>query len=452
MSPPTVVRASDSVTTTTDRLRAPAPVAPRTLEETGIPAELVTELLLKLLFVRGALTGADLAREAGLAYPVVDDLIADARKRQWIEVRGSFGGGPVGYQLGLSGSGKQRALQALDQSGYVGPMPVSLEEFRERVRLQSVHRLRIPRERIREALADLTLSEHVLEAIGPAVNSGRSVFLYGAPGNGKTAVASRIAGVLGDSVFMPHAIFVDGYVITVFDESAHHRAEPPEDAESPPGPRDGRWVRIERPTIVTSGELRLEDLDLRFDPASRVYRAPFQLKALGGALILDDFGRQQASPSDILSRWIMPLDYEVDHLTLHTGAKFRVPFDLLLIFASNLDPEELVDEAYLRRIQYKMEMGDPDRAHYDEIFSREAARLDFTDGVGAVDWIYRECYEARGIRPRACHPRDLLEMVADYTRYHGHEGSIPLTAEHLRFASDHYFTRGHQNGATEAAS
>ncbi len=416
-----------------------APPPPRNLDDVGIPVDSLTDLILKALHQRGTLTAYDLSTRIGLSYLVIDDLVGHLRQHQWVEVRGSEGNGRSGYLLGLSQKGRERVREAIARSSYVGPAPISLAELCATIERQSIHGVRVTPGRVRSALADLTLPEDALKSLGPALNSGRSFFLFGAPGNGKTAVAARLGRMLGEPIYIPHAVEVDGEVITVYD-AAHHRRATPADAPEDEGGGlafDHRYVCVERPVMVTSGELQLEDLDLRFDPVSRVYRAPAQLKAMGGALVLDDFGRQRATPTEILSRWILPLEYEVDYLTLHTGFKFQVPFDCLLAFASNEDPEGLVDEAFLRRIQYKIQLGDPDRDAYEEIFSREAARHGLPHEPTAVDWIYATYYEGRGIQPRGCHPRDLLRLVQDLARYEGRQGR--LDTDSLRFACNTYF-------------
>jgi len=435
------------------RTSIPAPAAPRTLEDVGIPTDILAALILKTLHQRGTMTAYDLSWRLGLSYLVIDDLIGDLRQQQWVDVRGSNGGSRAGYRLGLSQQGVERAREAMLRCSYVGPAPVSLAELSDTIARQSIHEIRVTESRVRSALSDLTLPEAVLASLGPALNSGRSFFLFGPPGNGKTAVAARLGKMLGDPVYVPHAVEVDGEIITVYDAAHHRRAGSPDDPELEAGglSYDRRYVCVERPVMITSGELQLDDLDLRFDPVSRVYRAPAQLKAMNGALVLDDFGRQRASPAEILSRWILPLEYEVDYLTLHTGFKFQVPFDCLLAFSSNLDPVGLVDEAFLRRIQYKIEVRDPDRAGYADIFSREADRCGIVHEPSAVDWIYRTYYGGMGIHPRGCHPRDLLRLVQDRASYAGRDPK--LDPESVAFACSTYFA-AHQaarDNGTEAA-
>jgi predicted ATPase with chaperone activity len=429
-----------------------APPPPRALEDLGISADSLEELILKTLHQSGTVTAHELSSRMGLSYLVIDDLVGNLRRHQWVEVRGSDGSGRSGYQLALSQDGRARAREALARCSYVGPAPISLQELTELIERQSIRDVHVTRDMMRSALDDLTLPEDALRILGPALNSGRSFFLYGPPGNGKTAIATRLGGMFGEPIYLPHAVEVDGEIITVYD-AAHHREVPlpaEEDGDMGGLAHDGRFVRVQRPVMITSGELQLDDLDLRFDPVSRVYRAPAQLKAMGGALVLDDFGRQRASPAEILSRWILPLEYGADYLTLHTGFKFEIPFDCLLVFASNLDPEDLVDEAFLRRIQYKIEMGDPDRASYERIFAREAARLGMPYRVSAVDWIYSTYYEGGGVMPRGCHPRDLLRLVKDMARYE--ERTALLDEASLRTACTTYFAgrRALTNGGQEA--
>lgn len=422
-----------------DRTGVPDPTPPNALEDFDISTQSLADLAVKTLHRNGLLSGYDLSRRLGLSYLVIEELVAHLRERQWVEVRGTTGGGSAGHYLGLSRRGEGRVREALARSSYVGPAPVSLDELCERIESQSIHGVRVTKERVRAALADLTLADDVLGSLGPALSSGRSFFLFGPPGNGKTAVSARLGAVLGEPMYVPHAVEVDGEIIAVYDSALHRRVDAGDDAESSHGAPgyDRRYVRVERPVVITSGELQLEDLDLRFDPVSRVYRAPAQLKAMGGVLVLDDFGRQRASPSEIFSRWILPLEHKVDYLTLHTGFKFRIPFDCLLVFASNQDPEDLAEEAFTRRVQYKIRVGDPDRDAYAEIFAREAAQRGVPYEPAVVDWIYANYYEACGIPPRGCHPRDLLRLVQDLASYE--ERDPDLDTDVLSLACSTYF-------------
>jgi SpoVK/Ycf46/Vps4 family AAA+-type ATPase len=267
------------------------------------------------------------------------------------------------------------------------------------------------------------IDEDVLESLGPAINSAASLFLYGDPGNGKTVISEAIADLLGGDVYIPQAIDIDGQVMVLFDPVHHRPVVEPENSEGDSIwlrsaiAHDRRFIRIRRPVIFVGGELSLEQLDLQYDPFAKTYQAPFQLKACGGVLIIDDFGRQLVPPRDLLNRWIVPLEKRVDFLTLHTGIKFPVPFDCLLIFATNLNPGDLVDEAFLRRIQYKINVDGPERGAYEAIFRAVCASRGIEYDVGAVDYIYNEYYAQRGIPPRACHPRDIIDHLVHVAAY-----------------------------------
>jgi predicted ATPase with chaperone activity len=287
------------------------------------------------------------------------------------------------------------------------------------------------------------LDDAIFDILGPAVNSSKSIFLYGHPGNGKTAIAEAISDMLGGELYLPYAVDVDGQIMLIFDP-VHHQEIKTEDKvvgiESlwRSGPSyDRRYARIRRPVVLTGGELTLDQLDLRYDPFTKLYQAPFQVKANGGVLIVDDFGRQRVPPRDLLNRWIVPLEKRVDYLTLHTGGKFPVPFDCLLIFATNLDPAELIEEAFLRRIHYKIPVTDPNRAQYEQIFRAQCAAEGLTYSPDAVAYVFAEFYDKLGIPPRGCHPRDLIAHVQDIAKYR--EISPELSQDLLEGACRSYF-------------
>jgi len=307
---------------------------------------------------------------------------------------------------------------------------VPLWQYRERMEIQSIQHAHVTEQVLRNGLSHLVLNEDLIDALGPAVNSAKSLFLYGHPGNGKTAIAEAIAGMLGGIVYVPYAVDIDGQVMLVYDPIYHS----PVQDEGEPGATetledalwrrtgigyDRRFARVQRPVVLTGGELSLEQLDLRYDPFAKVYQAPFQVKANGGVLIIDDFGRQRAAPRDLLNRWIVPLEKRMDFLTLHTGGKFPVPFDSLLIFATNLEPQSLAEEAFLRRIHYKVHVVDPTREQYEEIFRRCCATAGVAYHPAAVEQVYRHYYDERSIPPRSCHPRDLLGHLVDMAKYLG---------------------------------
>ncbi len=420
---------------------APPPI--RSIEDTGLTREAVVELLLKTLYVQGARQGEHLADTLRLPYAVLDELLMDLQQRRMLEVRSTTGHGRSGYVYDLTGEGRTRAREALAISAYVGPAPVPLPVFREWVQRQSVRQHRVPPERIKSGFDDLVLSDPVLEALGPAVNHGRSLFLYGHPGNGKTAIAERIARLMGGSVYMPYAIDIDGETMVVFDP-VHHR--PIQDDETSDDPaavllratdHDQRFVRIQRPTVFVGGDLTMEQLDLQFDPVAKLYQAPFQVKAAGGVLIIDDFGRQLVGPTELLNRWIVPLEKEVDFLSLHTGIKFPVPFDTLLVFATNLDPSDLVDEAFLRRINFKVNIDSPDRAAWEQIFEDVCEERGIAFDRSKLDAVFKKYYEQFKIHPRGCHPRDIMDHLQAIAQYEGAE--TELRPDYLDRACRSYF-------------
>lgn len=424
--------------------RAPYPKLPSTIEETGLTSEAVIDLLLKLLYTQGVRTGQEMIDYVRLPYAVVDPILMDLQQRLMLEVKGTAGHGRGGYKFSITPLGRERAREALETSRYVGPAPIPLELYAEWMDLQSVRHVRITKDIILSGFSDLVLNREIFEALGPPINSARSLFLYGAPGNGKTAIAERIAGMTGGGIFVPHAIDVDGQTVVLFDP-VYHTPIPWEGSgiSSDPvikdlsGGYDPRFEYVARPTVFVGGELTLEQLDLQYDPVSKMYKAPFQLKAAGGVLILDDFGRQRVEPAELLNRWVVPLEKGIDFLTLHTGVKFPVPFDTRLMFATNLDPSDLVEEAFLRRIHYKIRVGNPSREGYADITRAVCEARGIPYVPQAVDHIYEKYYEGLGIEPRACHPRDIIDHIEDIARYHG--VTAELTHDLLNRSCDTYF-------------
>ncbi|HUP01694.1 MAG TPA: ATP-binding protein [Gemmatimonadota bacterium] len=421
---------------------------PRNIRETGLTPEAITGLTLKTLYTQGARTGRELTESVRLPFHLLDTILLDLQHRQLVEVGGVRGHGRGGYVFDLTSAGRSRAQEEMETSQYVGPAPVPLDEYRFWVEQQSVLGATIEPGVMMGELGHLILPGDLLRQLGPAINSGRSMFLYGHAGNGKTEIATSIARMLKGKIFLPYAFEVEGRTIVVHDPTAHER-EPMEEKEAGPEERDqGLWLtpipdhdlryaHIERPVVFTGGELTLEHLDLRYDPHAKFYRAPIQVKANGGVLVIDDLGRQIVRVDDLLNRWMVPLEKRVDYLTLHTGHSFRVPFDCLLVFSTNLEPSELVDEAFLRRINYKIHVENPTREAYERIFQRccESRSIKF-DG-SRIDVIYRDYYDRRGIPPRACHPRDLVLHLCDMARF---EHRAPtLTAEELDQACRTYF-------------
>src|SRR6185369_14435651 len=306
-----------------------------------------------------------------------------------------------------------RARQYFDASQYVGPAPVPLAAYVSEMRGLMAARGYIDRDRLRRGFTHLVIGDNILEQIGPALNAGKALFLYGPPGNGKTVIAEGLGRTLGGDMYMPHAIDVDGHTITMFDPINHDSLEPDLDLSSivAAAPRDRRWVRIRRPVVMVGGELTLDMLDLAFNPLAKFYEAPIQLKANGGVFLVDDFGRQRMRPQDLLNRWIVPLESRFDYLTLHTGKKFQVPFDVLTVFATNLDPVKLADEAFLRRIPYKILVWDPTIEQFTAILEMNCRRRDMAFHPVIAEYLHRRHYLTANRPLRACQPRDLIDQV-----------------------------------------
>jgi len=409
---------------------APAPAAgtmpafevppPRSIEETGVSIGFLSDLVMKIMYFEGYISGATIAERIRLPFSGVVDQVLDFLKReQYCEVRSASGGfGEQSYQYAISAKGREKAREALDRSQYAGPAPVPLMVYNQAMLKQSLKNFVVHQRTMRQALSDIVVSDRTFGQIGPAINSGRSIFLFGPPGNGKTSIAERIGRmVLGGDILVPYAVEVDSQVVKVFDSVNHQRLPDDTGQLQKTRARDTRWVRIRRPVITVGGELTLESLDLTFDDVNKYYEAPFQMKANGGMFLIDDFGRQQVRPRDLLNRWILPLEKRIDFLTLRTGRKIEIPFDVLIVFSTNLAPKDLVDEAFLRRIRHKIEIGDPSFDEYREIFRRVCETKGVPYDEKALGYLLQEYYIKRRAKLRAVHPRDLVDQLLDIARY-----------------------------------
>jgi hypothetical protein len=406
--------------------KAPVPEAPGTFEATGLTFEQLRQLFVKTLYT-GEATGLVLADRLRLPYALLEQIVEHVRAEKLVEVRGSSGGGSAGYRYALTDLGRDRGQQYFDGNQYVGPAPVPLAQYCAYVRHGRDTRGFLDRERLREGFTHLVVAPDTLEQLGPAVNSGKSIFLYGPPGNGKTVLAEGVGRALGGDMYVPHAIDIDGQIVTMFDPVNHVPLDPAEECGPTlikSAPRDRRWVRVKRPVVTVGGELTLEMLDLSFNEISKFYEAPLQLKANGGVFVVDDFGRQRIRPRDLLNRWIVPLESRVDYLTLHTGKKFEIPFDVLIVFATNLNPDSLADEAFLRRIPYKISAKNPTPEEFSQIFALNCRRRGLVFDPVVVEYLVRRYYEPRGIEMRACQPRDLVEQIVNLCRYEGRDPAI----------------------------
>ncbi len=416
------------------------------IEDTGLTQLFLQDLALKILYFRGYLTGYEVAEAIALPYTAIVDKIVESLKREkFIEVRAStMGLGEGSYQYGITQAGINRAREALERSQYADAAPVPLEDYNEAIRRQSLVKLNVSPRALRSYLSDLILSEDIINRVGPAINSGTSVFIYGPPGNGKTSIARAIGSmILRESIYIPYAIFIEGQVVKLYD-SVNHEIIPERDVtESGTGQlktglrRDPRWLRIKRPFIVVGGELTLTDLDLVFNPVSKFYEAPFQLKAAGGLLLIDDFGRQQVRPTDLLNRWIIPLENQIDFLTLHTGRKVEVPFNELIVFSTNLPPRDLVDEAFLRRLRHKIRVGDPSFDEYRSIFKSVAASKNIPFHEENLAYLIKRWYIKPNRNLRGSHPREICNQILDISKFLGCKPE--MTRELIDQAADAFF-------------
>ncbi len=383
--------------------------APHAVQDTGIRRNLLEDLALKIVYLEGEMSLRDLAERLRLSLAIVEELFQRLRKEQLCEVKGMVANI---YRIAITSQGKARALELLALNQYAGPAPVTLNDYVSRVRAQSVRNVDVHAPDVLRAFEHIVLSNETLARLGTAVVSGTSIFLYGPTGTGKTTIAENLPRIYHDHVWLPYAVEVAGQIIQVYDSGVHDRVDEPISGDS-----DERWVPCDRPRVVAGGELTIEMLDLQFDPATKFYAAPLQMKANNGVLIVDDFGRQRVRPEEMLNRWIVPLDSKIDFLTLAGGKKFEIPFDLFVVFSTNLDPGKLGDEAFFRRIQNKIKVDYVTREQFHEIFRRVCGHFELIYDADVVEYLIDVLTIELNQPLRACYPRDIIQQICWTARY-----------------------------------
>jgi hypothetical protein len=405
------------------------PPIPQSLKDLGIPESLVLDLVIRRLLIEGYSSLASLSRALRLSVPVIDSVFKHMRAQQLVEVKGMTGND---YNFLLSNAGKQLASERFQVSQYAGACPVGLKEYSAATKAQTA-RVQVDRRVMRQAFSDLVVSDRMLDALGPAIISQNSIFVYGPTGNGKTSLAERMLRVYQDAILIPYAVEVDSQIISLYDPVVHQPLDH-DDEDSDP-----RWLLCKRPCIVVGGELIPSMLELRLDEASGIYAAPLQMKSNNGILIIDDFGRQLMSPRDLLNRWIVPLDRRVDYLTLRYGVKFQIPFELMVVFSTNLEPSDLADEAFLRRIHNKIYVEAVDAPSFDQIFSRVVQARGLQSEPDSAEYLRKLCLREGRTELRACYPADICNILNSIGRY---EGRAPImTKAEMERAAALYFAK-----------
>jgi predicted ATPase with chaperone activity len=409
----------------------------RDLAEAGLTDGLVESLVLKFLSSVGTATGRRIAHELGLPYAIFPEFLRQLQNRKLVAFSNTAAANDFDYAL--TDSGRARALAFVEECAYVGTAPVPFAEYVKGVKAQSITLEQPDEADLRRAFGELLLTPEMFRTLGPAVNSGQGMFLFGAPGNGKTSMAERITRCFGRTIWIPKVLEIEGQLVKLFDPACHEPVVAERSTLMRSEAADARWVEIRRPTIVAGGELTMENLEIGYDSLTRVSEAPFQLKANNGTFLIDDFGRQKMTPNELLNRWIVPLEKRYDFLALANGKKVRVPFDQLIIFSTNIEPTKLVDEAFLRRIPYKIRTVDPSEVQFRQLFAMYASKLGFPEvPSAALDRLIERHYRQAGRPFRCCQPRDLLLLVRNYCQYN----KVPLSIrpDYLDFAVENYFS------------
>jgi hypothetical protein len=406
-----------------------APKAPKNIEELDIPLSLVEDIMLRHLYTRSVASITMLSKSLKLSFPVLQNVFQRLRKQQLFEVTGMKGND---YHFTLSGIGRELAVKRFNISHYSGPVPVSVKGYNAAVKAQTTE-LKTNRAYLKNAFSDLVLTDNFLDQLGPALISQKPIFIYGPTGNGKTSIANRLIRVHQDPVLIPYALEYDGQIIVLYDPAVHRKVDV-EDSE-----HDPRWVLCRRPCIITGGELEPKMLELQMEESTKVYAAPLQLKANNGILVIDDLGRQLISPELLLNRWIVPLDRRVDYLTLRYGVKFKIPFEMIVVFSTNMDPGDLADDAFLRRIQNKIYMGPVTPSVFDEIFNRLVAEKNLSCEPDSAAFLRQLCQNLGAKNLQACVPLDIIDIVGSINLFEG--SPLELSKENLKRAARLYFTK-----------
>ncbi|RJG09761.1 AAA family ATPase [Pseudomonas cavernicola] len=410
---------------------------PRTIRETGLADNFLGDLVCKHLHDAGVLDMPRLVERLALTGAVLEEILAFLRKDGRVEVLGQAGGQALRY--GLTDRGRSAARDALSRSGYIGAAPYPVSAYRSLLKVQTIHHGRITAKDMHSAFGGVVLAEAMLDQLGVAMNSGRAIMIYGPAGTGKTYISSRLIRLFAEAIWVPYAIAINEAVIEIYDPQVHQRLDDGEQQNSLLLNEgiDRRLLCCKRPIVITGGELSMEQLDIRYDPFTRQYQAPLQLKASNGLFIIDDMGRQRMAPAELLNRWIVPMEEKRDFLNLGGGRHCELPFDLILVFSTNLNPLELADEAFLRRIGYKLHFNYLKPEEYERIWRQETERLGITYDPLLLRYVLQGLYEAEGMPLVPCHPRDLLGMALDRQRYL--DGSGPLSPSELEWAWRNYF-------------